>query len=306
MSDVTAAQCAVVVRLADSLHIFTELQKSSMTAEDVSKICGVPLRQADAILSTLTASGYIDFEPAAHRYSLSPEQQSLFANDNDPLFVGGAFQLAHGLARNDSAEIERGISRSSKAKFPGLVSRRLGLRLEAGERIVEIGCGSGATLIEIARRYPKVRSLGVDRSDSAIEQARMEAKKNGVHDRISFVSGEADGLAATSCGVVLCLEALHEFPDPLAVGRAAFRALTPGGVWLIVEPCSDGTEGGNDMRFLASLASLYCLPASGFAPGALGPLADKKAYERVVIDAGFTQRIVESDGPIHVVIEATK
>jgi len=303
-SDVTSAQSALVVRLADSLQIFEALRGDrEMTAEEVANRCGIPAAQAAAILLTLASGGYVDADPPAKTYSLSAEQTSLFADADGPLFMGGAFQLAVGLARNDAIEIAEGISRSSRAKFPDLVSRKLGSRLGPGGRILEIGCGDGAALIEIVRRHPHVHAVGIDRNGAAIEHAR--ASSSTLRDRVAFRIATMSDLDAESFEIILCLESFHEFAGPAEVARAVFRALKPGGVWLLVEPCRDG-QAGTDVRFLASLAALYCLPASGFDSTVLGPLASKAAYEKIVAGAGFQDLAVENDGPIHVIIQARK
>jgi len=92
MSDVGAAQCAGVVQLADERHVFTELTRTGgLTVDELAKACNLPVRLASSILTALAASGYVDFDSGTKKYSLGPEQQSLFANENDPLFVGGAF-----------------------------------------------------------------------------------------------------------------------------------------------------------------------------------------------------------------------
>jgi SAM-dependent methyltransferase len=307
MSDVAAAQTAIVVRLADTLHVFKELQgRGAMSADEVAQACDVRPVLAAHMLMTLAASDYVDFDAATKRYSLSPEQVSLFANEEAPLFLAGAFQLAVGLARQDEHEIAEGIDRSSRAKFPPLLVRRLGQRFELGQFIAEIGCGSGGTLIEIARRYPKVRAIGIDRSDAAIARARVAATHAGVDERVQFVVGNESQLTAGSCDVALSLEVLHELSNPVEAALAAFHALRAGGVWFLVEPCADRIGPGNDVRFLASLACLYCLPAADFAPDALGPLVDRQTYDRVVRAGGFEDVSIEDDGPIHLVIEARR
>lgn len=292
MSDVAAAQTAIVVQLADSLGIFTAIGKS-MTADAVAAACNIEPARAAAILATLAASGYADFDPSTNAYSLSDEQRAIFADETDPLFLGGAFELAVGLARSDDAQIARGISRSSRAKFPPLIERVAGERLAHAQSVVELGCGDGTTLLALAERYPHLRATGID--------PRTRAASN---ERVTFIRGDESALPP--CDVVLSLEMLHEASDPLAVARAVHAALREGGSWLIVEPCAARDGGGNDARFLASLAALYCLPSSGYALGALGPLAPRGAYERVVREAGFNDVRIEDEGAIHIIVDARR
>lgn len=299
MSDVAAAQCATIVSLADSLHFFTTLRdRGPMTAGDVASACNVEPQFAHYALTALAASGYVDSDGTT--YSLSDEQRAVFADEDSPLFLAGAFQLAKGLTTADAQQVAEGIARSSRVKFPPIVMQRAAGSLQ---NVAEIGCGSGGTLIELALRDPSLRATGIDRDAEAIARARDAAARAGVSDRIAFIVGDERALPPSN--LILSLEMLHECPDPVSIARAVHAALQPGGRWLVVEPCG-GASAGNDTRFLASLAALHCGPASRFAPNAPGPLALRETYERIVRDGGFTEFSVEADGPIHIVIEARR
>ncbi len=53
--------------------------------------------------------------------------------------------------------------------------------------VLDVGCGSGAWLIEAAKTYPGMtRLVGVDASGNMIEYARAQAEAAGVADRVEF------------------------------------------------------------------------------------------------------------------------
>jgi cyclopropane fatty-acyl-phospholipid synthase-like methyltransferase len=60
------------------------------------------------------------------------------------------------------------------------------LPLRTGLRVLEIGCGPGATAREIARRIGDGRVLAIDRSASAIAQARRASQAEITSGRLSF------------------------------------------------------------------------------------------------------------------------
>ncbi len=60
------------------------------------------------------------------------------------------------------------------------------------QRVLDVGCGTGGWLIEVARTYPAMSLLvGVDVSSRMIEYARAQAEAQGVSDRVQFRAMDA-------------------------------------------------------------------------------------------------------------------
>ncbi len=59
----------------------------------------------------------------------------------------------------------------------------------ATPRIVDLGTGSGAIALALARALPGARVLAVERSPEALAQARANAGSLGLRDRVAFRSG---------------------------------------------------------------------------------------------------------------------
>lgn len=54
-------------------------------------------------------------------------------------------------------------------------------------RILDVGCGTGGWLIEVAKIFPTIKVLvGVDASLPFVQYARAQAEANGVSDRVEF------------------------------------------------------------------------------------------------------------------------
>ncbi len=67
------------------------------------------------------------------------------------------------------------------------------LRLAANwpnPRVADIGTGSGAIAVAIARTLPGVHITATDLSPTALEIAQQNARRNQVEDRISFLTGD--------------------------------------------------------------------------------------------------------------------
>jgi SAM-dependent methyltransferase len=57
------------------------------------------------------------------------------------------------------------------------------LRIQEGQRILEIGFGTGQTLVEIAARWPGVALFGVEKSPRMLATARRRLRFCGLNDK---------------------------------------------------------------------------------------------------------------------------
>lgn len=61
-------------------------------------------------------------------------------------------------------------------------------RPSAGCRILDLGTGSGCIAVSLAVHLPQARIVAIDQSAKALELAQANARRNGVADRIEFLS----------------------------------------------------------------------------------------------------------------------
>ncbi len=72
-----------------------------------------------------------------------------------------------------------------------LVEQALRVAHDTNARVLaDVGTGSGAIAIQLARSLPEARIVGTDSSASALEVARYNAAALGVRDRISWLEGD--------------------------------------------------------------------------------------------------------------------
>jgi SAM-dependent methyltransferase len=112
--------------------------------------------------------------------------------------------------------------------------------LEPDASVLEIGCGNGRLLIDLAGRGRCGRGLGIDLARSRIDFARAWAADEGV-SRVRFEA--ADALTfdwGEGWDAVVCVTSAFAYFEPIAPGTAAelarrfHAALRPGGL-LVVE-----------------------------------------------------------------------
>jgi ubiquinone/menaquinone biosynthesis C-methylase UbiE len=167
--------------------------------------------------------------------------------------------------------------------------------LQPGERVLDIGCGNGATTIEAARRVrPGGAALGIDLSSRMLTLARERAA--------AAEMGEAEFLQADvqihpfnegECDVIVSRFGMMFFDDPYAAFANLARALRPGGRMVFVA-WQDMTRSEWIMVPGAAAAAHVGLP-QGIAPNAPGPfaLADPDRIREILDQAGFTELTLE-------------
>ena len=114
-------------------------------------------------------------------------------------------------------------------------------KLEAGAKILDVGCGAGAAIVEFAQRFPKATCVGQDIEPTSIAMAEERIARHGLGDRVSTrlidTGAWPDDLTDGSFDLVMSYLVLHEI-DPMFkvdVLRESARALAPGGYVLIFD-----------------------------------------------------------------------
>ena len=82
-----------------------------------------------------------------------------------------------------------------------------------GRRVVEVGCGLGGFLTNVAQKGGI--GIGLDVSSNAVRMTRDLAKQLGLQDKVDLVVGDAQFLPfkEQASGIVVCSETLEHVPD---------------------------------------------------------------------------------------------
>lgn len=125
--------------------------------------------------------------------------------------------------------------------------------LAADDRVLDIGCGPGAAVRQVAGRVAS--ATGVDASPSMISIARKRASHlTNVEfsvrpaERLTFKDG--------AFSVVWAIQSWHHWNDPEAAYRQVLRVLAPRGRFFIVEKETDGDHGITQTEAAALAAQL--------------------------------------------------
>ena len=165
----------------------------------------------------------------------------------------------------------------------------------AGDRVLDVGCGTGQTTRAAARRASPGHVVGIDLSAPMLDRAGRIAVTEGVAN-VSFVRGDAQvhSLPAASFDVALSRFGVMFFDDLVAAFSNIGAAVRPGGrlAFVSMRPLADHDLG----RVLAALAAHLPGPdqddaadAADAADGGPFSLSDPAVVRGVLTTAGFTE-----------------
>lgn len=186
-------------------------------------------------------------------------------------------------------------------------------RLAAGSEVADIGCGSGHAINLLARAFPASRFTGIDFSEEGLAAGTAEAARLGLTNA-KFVRRDVAQFDTTQAyDVITAFDAIHDQAQPARVLANIFRALRPGGVFLMVDikasSCLEDNIGVPFAPYLYTVSTMHCMSVSlGLDGAGLGTVWGSQRATSMLSDAGFSDvavREIESD-PINYYYVARK
>jgi SAM-dependent methyltransferase len=170
------------------------------------------------------------------------------------------------------------------------------VRLEPGERVLDVGCGYGTTTLEAARRVaPGGTAVGIDITAPLLDLARQRAVAAGL-DNVEFLEADAQvhPFQEGAFDAVISRFGIMFFEDPEAAFSNLGRAVRPGGRLVVVCP-NDPLQSEWVAVAFAAAAPHVGLPDLG-PPGAPGPFAfaEGNRLERTIRAGGFIDVTLEA------------
>jgi cyclopropane fatty-acyl-phospholipid synthase-like methyltransferase len=145
-------------------------------------------------------------------------------------------------------------------------------------RLLDLGCGLGASLIQIARHLPQATLLGITISPKQALRAQAFLEHAGLPPRVRCVEGDFLDPAADvgRFDLAFAIESFVHAPDPASFFRAAAMRVRPGGKLIICDDFRGGPSSSpRDERLLRRFQE-------GWAAGTLTTVeaaaASAKAY----------------------------
>jgi SAM-dependent methyltransferase len=335
---IDAASLAILLSIGHQTKLFDTLAElPPATSAQIADATGLNERYVREWLGGVAAGRIVDYDPAAQTYSLPPHRAAVLTRAAGPDNLSRVAQFIPLLAEVEQKVIERfraggGLTYSEYPRFHTLMAEQSGEvfdaalvdvtlpmaaglpdRLRSGVEVADIGCGSGHAINVMAQAFPASRFTGIDFSDEGLAAGRAEADRLGLSNA-SFVAKDVANLDLTDAyDVITAFDAIHDQAHPAEVLANIYRALRPGGIFLMVDiKASSRVEDNIGVPFasyLYTVSTMHCRSVSLALDGdGLGTVWGRQLATSMLADAGFGDvavRELEND-PINLYYVARK
>ena len=309
---------SLLVHLGDRLGLFAAMADGeAVTAGELADRTGLHERWLLEWLRGIAAAELLDTADG-DRFTLSPAAHAVLVDEDHLAFAGGAFagglpsdyvdRIAEafrtGLGPDYDSRGAAGAHTTERmlgpwarsALVPVILPRLDGVigKLEAGGRVLDLGCGGGVAMAAIAEAFPTAEVDGVDLSHHAIDRAEA----NLAHlPSASVRHGRAEEVTdAAAYDLVLTFDCLHDMTRPADAISAVRRAIAPDGTWLVKEircwPTWDQNRKNPMLAMFYGASISACLASAMSEPGGtgLGTVGlPGDLLESMAREAGFTR-----------------
>lgn len=310
---------ALMLSIGHRAGLFDAMARLAVaTSQQLADEAGLDERYVREWLGAMVTGAIAEYDPATRRYRLPAEHAAALTRGSAS---GNLATTAQWISLLGSVEdrvlecFERGggvpytayerfhqvmLEESDQTVVSSLCSAILPLVpggievLERGISVLDVGCGSGRAINEMAAAFPRSRFTGYDLSPRAIGAARAEARERGLANASFEVRDVADLSAGGRFDLVTAFDAIHDQAEPAGVLGAIARALRPGGVFLMQDIAGTShvhQDAAHPLApFLYTVSCLHCMSVSLAAGGAgLGAMWGAETARRMLEDAGFAR-----------------
>ncbi len=318
------AGLALMLSLGHRTKLFdTMADLPGATSAQIASVAGLSERYVREWLGAMVTGGIVDFDEVAKTFTLPPEHASWLTRAASPNNFAAPMQWVAVLGHVEDHVVAafqhgKGVPYSAYHRFHEVMAEESGQtvvaalfdhilplvpglssQLETGLTVLDLGCGSGRALIELATRFPRSQFIGYDASEEAVTAARAEAASRKLANVQFDVSDVASMPDRAKFDLVTAFDAIHDQAKPDQVLRNVAVALKPDGIFLM-QDISGSSHLHTDKShpfgpFLYTISCMHCMSVSlaNGGPG-LGAMWGKETALRMLNEAGFDPVRVES------------
>ncbi len=304
--------------IGDKMGLFKAMAGAGdMTSEELAQKTNLNERYVREWLKAMVAAEYIDYDAGNDRYVMGEEAAALLADEEGPVFLAAGFQVmvphlnlipkvmetfrdGGGIKFSElGEEIIAGIDRFHKPLFTHNLAQKylaqvpgLKEKLDAGIRVLDVGCGMGRSTLAVASTYPNSRVFGLEPDPTSFEGARKMAAESGVGNAEYIQAPIMELPPDGQYDLVLALDCIHDMVDPLGGLKAIREALTDDGLFFWMEPIGSHNPMENrdpPRRLRQAISPYHCMSVSlAYGGAGLGTLIGEAGASKLAEEAGFS------------------
>ena len=309
----------LIISLGHRTGIFDTLANlPPATSQEIAEKAGLHERYVREWLKAMVVGRIINYDSVNKTYYLPAEHAAFLTDVNSPdnmaslaqfipvlagveeqivdcFYHGGGVPYAqysrfHEVMAEDSHKnVVMTLSDQILPLIPGLIER-----LNKGIDVLDVGCGRGKTLNQMASLFPRSRFTGYDTCSDVIDKAIEEAESRQlsnvrflVKDAVQIDEGDRYDLITT-------FDAVHDQAHPDWVLKNIYRALRSDGIYLMQEIQAATEVSGNLTHpvapLLYTISCMHCMSVSLAAGGmGLGAMWGREKALELIEEAGFSQ-----------------
>ena len=287
------------------------------SSREIAEKSGLNERYVREWLGSMVTGGIVDYDPVKKLYILPSEHAAWLTRAATPDNVAVTTQWFSVLASVEDKIIDcfkngGGLSYGEYNRFHEvmadesrqtvivpLIDQLLPLaegiteKLKSGINVLDLGCGSGLALVEMAKIFPNSNFTGYDLSEDAVKTGMSNASDLGLKNvnlkamDISLID-EKD-----QYDFITTFDAVHDQAKPDVVLKNIFNALKNDGTYFMQDIAgSSFVEKNMDHpigSFLYTISCLHCMSVSLGQDGkGLGAMWGKELAIEMLKEAGFT------------------
>lgn len=170
---------------------------------------------------------------------------------------------------------------------------------KGGIQALDVGCGRGMHVAELARHFPKSFFTGIDFSRNAVFEANKQKDEANVGlENLSYIQMDAQNMKdewTDKFDWVMIFDACHDQTRPDLCLKEVYRVLKPGGLFSMLEIQGSSNvykdKEGDTSIFLYGISLAHCLPVAMNSEDAigLGTMWGREKATKMLAEAGFSQ-----------------
>jgi len=296
----------------------TMAQLPPATSSQIAAAAGLNERYVREWLGAMVTGRIVDYDPSNYTYSLPAEHAAFVtratSTDNMAVFtqfipvlgsveeqIIDCFYKGGGVPYSEYKRFQAVMAEdSSQTTVSALLDHILPLipgltaALQEGIAVLDVGCGCGQAINQLAQAFPNSQFTGYDFSQEAIATAQAQAQRWKLSNVKFQVKDAATIEESDRYDLIATFDAIHDQAQPDIVLHNIYKALRPDGVYLMQDIHAQTDVAGNldhpTAPFLYTISCMHCMTVSlAYGGMGLGTMWGQQQALQMLSKAGFSQ-----------------